>query len=182
MTDILELLEQGEYPDEANIDLMLAATLSLAVSAKRIADLLAAGGPVVTSLAPAPRRIGGGPRPGAAPPPPSTAPAAPQLPADFTPWTGGKIPLDRLAEVTVIYRNNEIHGPNPTGGPHMTAQQFNWTHYGKPHDIIGYRVQPPDQAHRTPTPAGDIPSAVREPASAAVLAAAAAARGEDDDE
>lgn len=168
MTDILDLLEPGDYPAEAN--LLEMAAISQAVSTKRIADLMATGGSVATShtpAAPGKRTIGGGNRAPAAAAP--ATPAAPVLPPGYVAWDGKSTtpPVDRMAEVLVFWRNGKIMGPGQNGAPNMTAQQFvwKWGNREAPSDILGYYVAPLDQAHRMPTPAGAIPTPAAQPLS-----------------
>lgn len=164
MTDIFDLFESGEYPDTdgmTDLDAALSiATISQAISLKRIADMLGRmqGASIASSVGSTSKRvIGGGTR---APASPTTRPrdetsiaagrGIPDTPVPmpapngnlvFVPYDGSGLPIDKMAQVHVVWRNGfRTHG---------AAQQFHWKWNpakAEAHEILYYAPEAPDPA------------------------------------
>lgn len=52
-------------------------------------------------------------------------------------WSGGPCPVDHLAPVGLLLRNNEVVTPA------MPAASADWVHRNNSHDIVAYRVVAP---------------------------------------
>lgn len=118
--------------------LALLVAYSQAVSLKRIADLMAAGGPVVNVDAASLQTVNlvrsGQAAPNKSRKVSDPTAAVPTLPADFTPWDGiGQPGIDRVADVVVFYRRGK-------SSRKLAAGQVTWSHSGGPDDVLAYRV------------------------------------------